>query len=70
MCGEPIIVCVQVVCANTEFDDLDEYVYSARKLSGYDYNDRFMLACPAHKQFSMKVALKVPNVREQKSIVG
>lgn len=35
------------MCNNSEYDELDEYVYSARKLSGYDYNDKFMLACPA-----------------------
>ncbi|CAD8148655.1 unnamed protein product [Paramecium pentaurelia] len=68
--NETVIIGIQVICNNTEFDDLDEYVYSARKLNGYDYNDRFMLACPAQKQFSMKIALKVPNIKEQKGLFG
>ncbi|CAD8053921.1 unnamed protein product [Paramecium primaurelia] len=68
--NETIIIGIQVVCNNTEFDDLDEYVYSARKLNGYDYKDRFMLACPAQKQFNMKVALKVPNIKDQKGLFG
>ncbi|CAK71191.1 unnamed protein product (macronuclear) [Paramecium tetraurelia] len=68
--NETILIEIQVVCNNTEFDDLDEYVYSARKLNGYDYKDRFMLACPGQKQFSMKVALKVPNIKDQKGLFG
>lgn len=47
--NDTIIICLHIVCNNTEFDELDEYVYSARKMNGYDYNDRFMLACPAMK---------------------
>ena len=67
---DTIIICVQILCTNPEYDDLDEYVFSARKLNGYDYNDKFMLACPGQKSFSLKIALKVPNVKNIEKIGG
>jgi hypothetical protein len=39
--SENLIVRIEILCDNKELDDHDEYVFSARKLSGYDYNDKF-----------------------------
>lgn len=32
-----------IVCLNREYDDLEEYVYSARKKTKYDYNDKILI---------------------------
>lgn len=43
--NETLLLQVEVVCHNKEFDELDEYVFSVRKSFGYDYNEKLYLAC-------------------------
>lgn len=58
---ETILVQVLVVCLNTEFEDLDEYVFSTRKVVGYDYNDKLIMALQGKQSIPLKIALKVPH---------
>lgn len=47
ICGlanETLLVQVTVVCHNVEFEELDEYVFSVRKVVAYDYNEKLFLA--------------------------
>lgn len=43
---ENIVVRVVATCLNKEFDILDEYVYSIRKTTSYDYNERYFVLIP------------------------
>lgn len=63
---------VQVLCEcnNPEFDSYGEYVYSVRRSTGYDYNDRLVFSIPPLSSETMFVALKVPNVNETKHLKG
>jgi hypothetical protein len=38
--SEYLLVKITVLCHNPDLAALDEYVYSVRKLPGYDYNER------------------------------
>jgi hypothetical protein len=64
---------IKVNCLTKEFDELDEYVYSMRRPTQNDvfnYNDTFLILL-AHKAISYyKLAVKVPNWREEKEICG
>ena len=64
---------IKVNCLTKEFDELDEYVYSMRRPTQNDvfnYNDTFLILL-AHKAISYyKLAVKVPNYREEKEIMG
>ncbi len=46
---------------NEEFLDHDEYVYSIRKASIYDYNEKYFVLLPPKSTIHLKVALKVPD---------
>ena len=59
-----------VLCHNEEFEDYDEYVYSIRKTTAYDYNERFIVLIPPFKTMNFKIALKVPNAKETKFLNG
>jgi hypothetical protein len=54
---ETLLVQVLVVC--NEFEELDEYVFSARKVAGYDYNDKLIMAVQGKQLVPLKIALKV-----------
>lgn len=62
-CNESLVVKVVVLCHNEEFEDDDEYVYSVRKITNYDYNERFIVLIPPYKSMNFKIALKVPNIK-------
>lgn len=47
---------------NKELDDHDEYVYSVRKTTGYDYNERYLIKINPFEEAVFKIALKVPNL--------
>lgn len=64
---------IKVNCLTKEFDDLDEYVYSMRRPNNndtYNYNDTFLILLTAKSVSYYKVAIKVPNVKEEKEIMG
>lgn len=64
---------IKVNCLNKEFEDLDEYVYSMRRPNNndtYNYNDTFLILLTAKSVSYYKVAIKVPNVKEEKDILG
>ena len=57
--AETIIVQLWVSCNNKEYDDLDEYVYSVRKTSGFEYNEKIIVALSNRNPLILKVAIKV-----------
>lgn len=59
--GEELVIKVVCLCTNKEFEDHDEYVYSVRKASIYDYNEKYFVLLPANSFIHFKVALKVPD---------
>jgi hypothetical protein len=59
--NESLVVKVCAICNNPEFEDHDEYVFSVRKTTNYDYNDKHVVLIPPYKNVQFKVALKVPN---------
>lgn len=64
---------IKVNCLNKEFEDLDEYVYSMRRPNNndtYNYNDTFLILLTAKSVSYYKVAIKVPNIKEEKEIIG
>ena len=64
---------IKVNCLTKEFDELDEYVYSIRRPTNtelYNYNDTFLILLTSKSDSYYKVAIKVPNVKEEKEILG
>ena len=64
---------IQINCLTKEFDDLDEYVYSMRRPTqndAYNYNDTFLILLSKKAISYYKLAIKVPNYREEKEIIG
>jgi hypothetical protein len=57
--NETIIVQIYLVCNNKEYDELDEYVYSIRKITGYEYNEKIILSISNKNPITLKVAIKV-----------
>ena len=57
--NETIIVQIYLVCNNKEYDELDEYVYSIRKITGYEYNEKIILSISNKHPITLKVAIKV-----------
>lgn len=64
---------IKVNCLTKEFDELDEYVYSMRRPTNnesYNYNDTFLILLTSKSVSYYKVAIKVPNVKEEKEVLG
>ena len=64
---------IKVNCLTKEFDDLDEYVYSMRRptnTESFNYNDTFLILLTSKSVSYYKVAIKVPNVKEEKEVLG
>ena len=64
---------IKVNCLTKEFDELDEYVYSMRRptnTESYNYNDTFLILLTPKSVSYYKVAIKVPNLREEKEVLG
>ena len=40
---ESIVLKVLCLCTNKIFEEHDEYVYSVRKASNYDYNEKYII---------------------------
>ena len=64
---------IKINCLSKEFDDLDEYVYSMRRPTTQDvfnYNDTFLILLAQKAISYYKLAIKVPNIMEEKQILG
>ena len=64
---------IKINCLSKEFDDLDEYVYSMRRPTTQDvfnYNDTFLILLAQKAISYYKLAIKVPNIMEEKEISG
>lgn len=64
---------VKVNCLSEEFEELDEYVYSMRRPTPnevFNYNDTFLIILAQKAISYYKLAVKVPNICEEKSIPG
>lgn len=64
---------IKINCLSEEFDDLDEYVYSMRRPTTQDvfnYNDTFLILLAQKAISYYKLAIKVPNILEEKEISG
>ena len=64
---------IKINCLSKEFDDLDEYVYSMRRPTTQDvfnYNDTFLILLAQKAISYYKLAIKVPNIMEEKEIMG
>ncbi len=60
-------------CLTPEFDELDEYVYSMRRPTQKDvfnYNDTFLIVLAQKAISYYKLAIKVPNYRVEKELLG
>ncbi len=68
--SESVVVKLLVVCSNREFDEHDEYVYSVRKTTNYDYNEKYTVLVPPFRSICFKIALKVPNVEKEYDLAG
>lgn len=55
---EGLYVQTHAICENTEYDDLEEYVYSARKTTNFEYHDK-ILSTLTKKACVVKIAIKV-----------
>lgn len=47
--NESIVLKINTICLNQEFETLDEYVYSIRKNNNYDYNEKFIFLLAPYK---------------------
>jgi hypothetical protein len=64
---------IKISCLSSEFDNLEEYVYSMRRPSNnesHNYNDSFLIILTAKSVSYYKVAIKVPNVKKSIEILG
>lgn len=64
---------VKVNCLSEEFEELDEYVYSMRRPTPnevFNYNDTFLIILAQKAISYYKLAIKVPNIWEEKAIPG
>lgn len=68
--NESVVLKVLCLCTNEEFLDHDEYVYSVRKASNYDYNEKYFILLPPNSSIHLKVALKVPNYYKRIELKG
>lgn len=57
-------------CHNSEFNDLDEYVYSVRSNERYEYYDEVNFRIRRSDRAELKVAVKIPATRQPCTITG
>lgn len=58
---EGLYVQTHAICENMEYDDLEEYVYSARKTTNFEYHDK-ILSTLTKKACVVKIAIKVNQI--------
>jgi hypothetical protein len=68
--NEEIKYKVHLKIENDEFSELEEYVFSMRRTGGYDYNDKYLIMQSAWVKSSYKVAVKIPNIFNERKIIG
>ncbi len=68
--NDSVVLKVLCLCTNEVFLDHDEYVYSVRKASNYDYNEKYFILLPPNSSIHLKVALKVPNYYKRLELTG
>lgn len=64
---------VKINCLSEEFEDLDEYVFSMRRPTPnevFNYNDTFLIILAQKAISYYKLAIKVPNISQEKKILG
>ena len=57
-------------CSNVEFDSLDEYVFSVRSNERFEYFEEVRFKIRKKERALVKVAVKIPPVKENYSING
>jgi len=63
---QPIVLKIAAICHNSEFDALEEYVFSMRKNTAYEYNDQYYIMLSPGTSLAMKIAIKAPVSRTVK----
>jgi hypothetical protein len=61
---------VIAVCHNTEFNDLDEYVFSVRSNERFEYFEEVRFRIRKRERAQVRVAVKVPVVKDSYTIEG
>ena len=57
-------------CNNTEFDALDEYVFSVRSNDRFEYFEEVRFKIRKRERAQVKVAVKIPPVKENYNLEG
>lgn len=57
-------------CSNTEFDVLDEYVFSVRSNDRFEYFEEVRFKIKKKERAQVKVAVKIPPVKENYTLQG
>lgn len=61
---------MQVLCENPEFEALDEYVFTVRSADSNKYHHRHKTLFVPFSKAVFKVALKVPNCKQEQRLFG
>lgn len=65
-----LMINVLVICEDEELNELDEYVFSARKNCNFVYLEKLLLRISGHGSIKFTTALKVPNLKLGRDIKG
>lgn len=57
---QPVVLKISAICHNSEFDSLEEYVFSMRKNTAFEYNDQYYIMLSPGTSLAMKIAIKAP----------
>lgn len=68
--SNPFMLRVIAKCNNVEFNDLDEYVFSVRSNERFEYFEEVRFKIRKRERAQIKVAVKIPPVRENYVIEG
>lgn len=61
---------IHVHCKDDSLNDLDEYVFSMRKIGSYDYNDKYLVVQSPGVKSTYRIAMKVPNIKSLSQLEG
>lgn len=68
--NDPYMLRVIAKCGNPEFDALDEYVFSVRSNDRFEYFEEVRFKIRKRERAQVKVAVKIPPVRENYLLTG
>ena len=68
--SNPFMLRVIAKCNNAEFNDLDEYVFSVRSNERFEYFEEVRFKIRKKERAQVKVAVKIPPVRDNYVIEG